>query len=115
MVPDSSLSESGKETSSQIGDGHTIVDLSTMVLHHPGNAGGFSQDTTSPRRPNDLANRTSIIMNQGVPVLVAWSISGNPLHQEEFLQGLQISCYHPGDQKLQFVVCKMVWLVCIKE
>ena len=49
MMPDSLLSESGKKTSSQSGDGHTIVDLSTMVPHHPGDAGGFSQDTTSPR------------------------------------------------------------------
>ena len=28
-------------------------------------------------------------MNQGVPVLVAWPISGNPLHHEEFLQGFR--------------------------
>ena len=42
----------------------------------------------------------AFIINQGMLVLVAWPISGNPLHQEEFLQGLQISCYHPGDQKV---------------
>ena len=47
-----------------------------------------------------LQTEQAFIMNQGVPVLVAWPISENPLHQEEFLQRLQISCYHPGDQKL---------------
>ena len=47
-----------------------------------------------------LQTEQAFIMNQGVPVLVAWPISGNPLHQEEFLQKLQTSCYHLGDQKL---------------
>ena len=60
MVSDSLLSESGKETNSQNGDDHTIVDLSAMVSHHPGDVGGFCQDTTSLRRPSGLVNRPSI-------------------------------------------------------
>ena len=39
------------------------------------------------------------IMNQGVPVLVAWPISGNPSHHEDFLQRLQRSSLHHGDPK----------------
>ena len=47
-----------------------------------------------------LQTDQAFIMNQGAPVLVAWPISANPLHQEELMQRLQISCFHPGDQKL---------------
>ena len=36
-------------------------------------------------------------MPQGCPSLVAWPISGNPSHHEEFLQKLQNS--YPGDPK----------------
>jgi len=39
------------------------------------------------------------IMNQGVPELGAWPISGNPSNHEEFLQRLQHSSSHPGDPK----------------
>jgi len=38
-------------------------------------------------------------MKQQVPELVAWPISGNPLHHEEFLQRLQSSSCPPGEQK----------------
>ena len=39
------------------------------------------------------------IMNQGVLELVAWPVSGNPSNHKEFLQRLQPSFLHPGDQK----------------
>ena len=79
VVSDSSLSESNKETSSQSGDGHTIVALSAMVPHHPGNVGGFSQNATSPRRPSGLANRPGIHNESG-----GSSISGMAHIRESF-------------------------------
>ena len=79
MVPDSSMSESGKETSSQSGDGHTTVDLSAMVPHHPGDVGGLSQNTTSKRQSGALANRTSICNESG-----GSSISGMAHIRESF-------------------------------
>ena len=39
------------------------------------------------------------VMKQGVPDLVAWPISGNPLHHEAFLQKLQSSFGHHGGQR----------------
>ena len=38
-------------------------------------------------------------MQQGVPQLVAWPISGNPMHHEEFLRRLQTSCLDHGGRK----------------
>ena len=46
-----------------------------------------------------LSPGQEFIMNQGVPELVAWPISGNPLNHKEFLQRLQHSSSHPGDPK----------------
>jgi len=43
-----------------------------------------------------LQSEQDFIMSQGVPTLVAWPISGNPLHHKEFLQKLQTSSWHPG-------------------
>ena len=40
------------------------------------------------------------LMQQGVPQLVAWPISGNPIHHEVFLRRLQTSCLHHGETKL---------------
>ena len=40
------------------------------------------------------------LMQQGVPQLVAWPISGNPIHHEDFLRRLQTSCLHHGETKL---------------
>ena len=37
-----------------------------------------------------------LIMRQGVPTLVAWPISGNPLFHEEFLHRLQTRFSHHG-------------------
>ena len=39
------------------------------------------------------------LMQQGVPQLVAWPISGNPMHHEGFLTRLQTSCLHLGGTK----------------
>ena len=47
-----------------------------------------------------LPTEQEFIMSQGVPALVAWPISGNPSHHEEFLQKLQTSSWHHGDPKL---------------
>ena len=56
--------------------------------------------------PQQLPNQGDLIflhpgqefqMPQGCPNLVAWPISGNPSHHEEFLQRLQHSSYPPGD------------------
>ena len=38
-------------------------------------------------------------MQQGVPQLVAWPVSGNPIHHEDFLTRLQTSCLHHGGTK----------------
>ena len=40
------------------------------------------------------------LMQQGVPQLVTWPISGNPIHHEVFLRRLQTSCLHHGETKL---------------
>ena len=40
------------------------------------------------------------LMQQGVPQLVAWPVSGNPIHHEDFLRKLQTSCLHHGETKL---------------
>ena len=39
------------------------------------------------------------LMHQGIPQLITWPISGNPIHQKDFLQRLQISCSPHGDPK----------------
>lgn len=39
------------------------------------------------------------LMQQGVPQLIAWPISGNPTHHEEFLHRVQTSCSHHGKTK----------------
>ena len=36
------------------------------------------------------------LMQQGVPQLVAWPVSGNPIHHENFLARLQTSYLHHG-------------------
>ena len=41
-----------------------------------------------------LQSKQDFIMNQGVPMLVAWPISGNPLHHKEFLHKLQNFSWH---------------------
>ena len=46
-----------------------------------------------------LPTSQDFIMNQGVPELVAWPVSGNPSNHEEFLWRLQPSSLHPRDQK----------------
>ena len=40
-----------------------------------------------------LPTGQEFIMKQGVPELIAWSISGNPLHHKEFLHRLQTSSW----------------------
>ena len=53
-----------------------------------------------PATPNLVILPTGqdvFIMKQEVPELVAWPISGNPLHHKEFLQRLKISSCPPGE------------------
>ena len=38
-------------------------------------------------------------MKQGVPTLVAWPVSGSPLHHKEFLRKLQSYSSHHGEAK----------------
>jgi len=55
-----------------------------------------------PANPNLvilLMVQDAFIMKQGVSELVAWPISGNPLHYEEFLRKLRTSSCPPGDQR----------------
>ena len=47
-----------------------------------------------------MPQRQEFSMQQGVPQLVAWPISGNPTDHEAFLRRLQTSCLHHGETKL---------------
>ena len=49
-----------------------------------------------------LPSNQKFLMKQGVTKLVAWPISGNPLHYKEFLQNLLSSSCPPGGQKLSY-------------
>ena len=51
-----------------------------------------------------LTVQDTFIMKQGVLELVAWAISRNPSHHEEFLQNLQISSCPPGEVQLQLTL-----------
>jgi len=50
-----------------------------------------------------LPSNQEFLMTQGVPDLVAWPISGNPLHHKEFLQRLLTSSCPPGGQRLSLI------------
>ena len=39
-------------------------------------------------------------MKQVVPQLIAWPISGNPIHHRDFLLRLQALCSHHGEIRL---------------
>ena len=47
-----------------------------------------------------LQAEEDFIMSQRVPTLVAWPISGDPIHHKEFLQKLENFSLHPGDLRL---------------
>ena len=93
VVLDSTLPEPDKETDGKSGDNHPLVGIATMVPNDSGNARGLPQNFTNKGRSSDTPN------GSGVPELVAWPISGNPLHHEEFLQRLQPPSSHHGDPK----------------
>ena len=54
-----------------------------------------------PQIQDIILNPTNqeFIMKQGVPTLVAWPVSGSPLHHEEFLRRLQSYSSHHGEAK----------------
>ena len=54
-----------------------------------------------PQQPDLIMTPSGqeFLMHQGIPQLIAWPISGNPIHQKDFLQRLQISCSPHGDPK----------------
>ena len=60
MVPDCTLSEPNKETSSKSGNDHSTVGISTLVPNHSGDAGGVSQTSPSSGRPSDTSVRTGL-------------------------------------------------------
>ena len=60
MVPDCSLSKPNKEASSQSGDDHPLMGISTLVPNNPRNAGGVPQTPSNSGRPGDTAIRTRL-------------------------------------------------------
>jgi len=54
-----------------------------------------------PTLPDLVVMQTQqvFLMKQGVPQLIAWPISGNPIHHKDFLHRLQASCLPPGEIK----------------
>ena len=54
-----------------------------------------------PQQPDlvSMPSSQKFLVQQAVPQLVAWPVSGNPIHHEEFLHKLQTSCLHRGGTK----------------
>ena len=54
-----------------------------------------------PQQPDliSMPSGQNFLMQKGVPQLVAWPVSGNHIHHEEFLRKLQTSCLHRGGTK----------------
>ena len=90
MLPDTSTD--GKD-----GDNHPTVELPTMVSNHLGLLEYFPRLLPVRADLVILPTDQEFIMKQRVPELVAWPISGNPLHHKESLQRLQTSFYPPGE------------------
>ena len=95
MVPDSSLPVTGKTTDGKDGSNNPTMEFPAMVSNHPRSTGRPSSSPPSKNRPVILPTDQEFIMQQGVPDLDAWPISGNPSHHKDFLQWLQTSSYPP--------------------
>jgi len=46
-----------------------------------------------------MPTQQEFLMKQGMPQLIPWPISGNPIHHEDFLRKLQASFSPPGETK----------------
>jgi len=66
-----------------------------MPSNRSSNLSSFSTTT----RSSDDPLGQEFLMHQGTPRLITWPISGNPLHQKDFLQRLQASYLPHGGQK----------------
>ena len=107
MVLDSSLVESDKAAKGQSSYDHTTqlwyLTILEMLENYP---------HLFPAIPNLVILPTvqdTFIMKQGVLELVAWPISGNPLHHEGFLQKLQISSCPPREQRPSSTTTRTVY------
>ena len=88
MVPDSPLPEPDKETNGEGRDNHPSQPWYPIIL-------GMLEDYPRILPAGEdlviLPTSQDFIMNQGVPELVAWPVSGNPSDHEEFLRRLRPS------------------------
>ena len=78
---------------------NTSVENSTMVS--PGTRTSEDYPWRIPQQ-TDLVSMPvgqEFLMQQGVPQLIAWPISGNHMHHKEFLCRVQTSCLHHGGTK----------------
>ena len=89
VVIDNSLAQPDKATDGQSSHNHTALDHATMVSNDPGDARVLFMPSPSNSRPGNSAKKSGHLHNETRgSELVAWPISRNPLHHEEFLQRL---------------------------
>ena len=112
MVLDCTVSESNKTTEGQGGDNHPLWASQPWYPTILGMLEDYLRILPAKEDLVILPAGQEFIMNQGVPELVAWSISGNSSNHEEFLRRLQPSSLETKNTiKLQLLVLKMVSLV----
>ena len=108
MVLNTSLPDQGQATSSTFGVNNTFMENSAVVYHSSGTTRGSSMKDSTNKRVL-MPKGQEFLMQQGVPQLIAWPISGNPIHHEGFLTKLQTSCSHLGGAKqtptIWFLLC----------
>ena len=101
MMFDSLLPGSSKEAENHRNNDYPIMDHSTIWWYPV--LLGLVEDFPIflPQMDNlvRLPMAQEFVMKQGVPDLVVWPISGNPLHHKAFLQKLQSSFCHHGGQR----------------
>ena len=97
MVSDTLLPDQGEKTGSKDSANNTIVENPVMLVldlleDHP---------CRIPQHPDSISMTLGqeFLMQEGIPQLVVWPISGNPSHHEAFLQRLQTSWLHHGKTK----------------
>ena len=78
------------------------VENTAVVPGNFGTPGGLSKKSKIPQQPDlvSIPQGQDFLTQQGVPQLIAWPISGNPIHHKVFLTRLQTSCSSPGETKL---------------
>ena len=96
MVPDTSMPRQGEGTSCKNGPNSFTEPWFSVLLE-------LLEDypRTLPQQPDLITTPSGqeFLMYQGIPQLIAWPISGNPIHQKDFLQRLQIPCSPHGEPK----------------